>query len=108
MASFQGISFTPDRGVTLRWTVPQRDGAGRPIAAGSYGLRVFVRDPRTFVAGDPSTFLIRDDINDVFQVAVPLAEAPAGPTIFAPPPPELEARPGCRPRSKLQQPGGLL
>ena len=39
--------------------------------------------------GDPSTFLIRDDIDDVFQVMEP--PTAAEPTIFAPPPLELEA-----------------
>lgn len=56
VASFKGISYTPDRGAILRWTIPQRDSARRHIATGSYGLRMFVRDPKTWCRGTPALF----------------------------------------------------
>jgi len=63
------ITFTPGTGVettrTVRWVVPET------AATGSYGFRVFAWDPNNFVAGDPATFLICEDVLDVFSVVVP-------------------------------------
>lgn len=58
---------------TLRWRVP--DGA----APGPYALQVFAWDDKTFVPGDPSTYLIREQLNDILTI-----EALPGPALLKP------------------------
>lgn len=66
VASLPQQTFTPTLNVTalptVRWAVPQN------AAQGSYGLQVFVWDDKTFVPGDPSTYLVREQVNDLFRV----------------------------------------
>ncbi|MBI2855647.1 MAG: hypothetical protein HYX93_02235 [Chloroflexi bacterium] len=68
--TFPTIALMPEVGVgtarTIRWTVPE--GA----TPGSYGVQVFAGDPTTLVRGDPSTYLIREQVLDVFTVEAPL------------------------------------
>ena len=60
------MSFAPQPNVPasrqLQWTVPAT------AAPGAYGLQVFAWDPNTFVAGDPSTYLVREDVPNLFTV----------------------------------------
>ncbi|MDP2945835.1 MAG: hypothetical protein Q8N61_00040 [bacterium] len=76
VASLPRQSFSPAIGLQtvrqLQWTVP-------PTAApGSYGLQVFAWDPNTFVAGDSSTYLVRESAPNLFTVqALPAPAAPA-------------------------------
>lgn len=66
VATLPSLTFTPQVGVgtsrTIQWTVPE--GA----TPGSHGVQVFAGDPTTLVRGDPSTYLIRDQVLDVFTV----------------------------------------
>jgi hypothetical protein len=84
VATLPRLAFAPDIGVatvrTVRWTVPQA------AAPGSYGVQVYAWDPNTFVAGYPSTYLVREQVLDVFTVEA----VPAPP----PPPEELVPEPG--------------
>ena len=98
IADLPQLTFSPDAGMatlrTVRWTVPQA------AAPGSYGVQVFAWDPNTFVAGDPSTYLIREQVLDVFTVeAIPVEVAP--PEVAQPP---VEMAP---PGPRVPSPGDL-
>ena len=64
--TFPTVTLTPEVGVgttrSIVWTVP--DGA----TPGSYGVQVFAGDPTTLVRGDASTYLLREQVLDVFTV----------------------------------------
>jgi hypothetical protein len=72
VASLPIQTFTPTLNVAampvVRWVVPQNAGPG------SYGLQVFVWDDQTFVPGDPSTYLVREQVNDLFTLGMPSLE----------------------------------
>lgn len=94
-------------GFELFINVPQNSPAG------PWSIRMFVEDSRTFVAGQPSTFLVNQSFSDIFRVQAPFVEAEPAPT---PPPaapaptvaPRLEAvRPATLSPSTVS-PGGLL
>jgi hypothetical protein len=74
VATLPNLTFSPAVGVetarTVQWRVPQT------AAPGSYGIQVFAWDPNTFVPGDPATYLVREEVLDVFTVLPP---EPAGP-----------------------------
>ena len=46
----------------LSYRVPE--GAAR----GGWGLQLFIWDPNTFVPGDPTTYLVQENFEDVFRV----------------------------------------
>ncbi|MFC1935983.1 hypothetical protein ACFLX9_04460, partial [Chloroflexota bacterium] len=97
VASFPTQTFRPTAGLTTRrqvqWAVPET------ATLQSYGVQVNLWDPNTFVPGDPGTFVVREQVFEVFTVEalpvevvapeVPVEEIPFVPT--PPPEPQIPA-----------------
>ncbi|MFC1935554.1 hypothetical protein ACFLX9_02155, partial [Chloroflexota bacterium] len=90
VASFPTQTFRPTAGLTtvrqVPWAVPET------ATPQSYGVQVNLWDPNTFVPGDPSTFVVREQVFDVFTVeALPVEvvapEVPVEEMPFVPAPP---------------------
>jgi hypothetical protein len=56
------LNATGNTSVSLRWNVPD------DALSGPYSVQLFVWDPRTFVAGQPDTYLWRQTYQSVFRV----------------------------------------